>query len=216
MQVKTKNLIVAALVVLLVGMAWYQLVYGSMESKASKAKSAAHDAEVAADSLRKSLSNFATPDGKKKSDVGSADLRAALPADVAEASFLRTLDTLRVTSGADWQSVTPSAPVISPDATIVSVGISAQGTEDQIARYLNGLYGLKRIFIVDNVSMTAQTGPGSPGGASGGGAVFGDKLQMTVTGRLFSQPTASVTPTGANGTSGAARTPVAGAPAPAG
>ena len=64
--------------------------------------------------------------------------------------------------------------------------------------------------------MTTQASLPSQGGGGGGGAVFANKLQMTVTGRLFSQPTAPVTPTVANGTSGAATTPVTGAPAPTG
>ena len=35
---------------------------------------------------------------------------AAIPVDAAEASFLRSIDALRVASGADWQSITPSRP----------------------------------------------------------------------------------------------------------
>ena len=55
MQVKTKNLLVGALVVLLVGALWYKVVYSPMESKASKAKTAAHDADTSAASLRQAL-----------------------------------------------------------------------------------------------------------------------------------------------------------------
>ena len=46
MQVKTKNLIVAVLAVVLVGALWYRVLYSPMEAKASKAKASALEAET--------------------------------------------------------------------------------------------------------------------------------------------------------------------------
>ena len=60
MQVKTKNLLIGAIVVLLVGLLWYKVVYSPMESKASKAKTAAHQADATAASLRQELNSAAS------------------------------------------------------------------------------------------------------------------------------------------------------------
>jgi Tfp pilus assembly protein PilO len=206
-QVKTKNLLVSAIVVLLVGALWYKVVYSPMESKASKAKTAATDAETSAAGLRQQLGTSRAVKKANGQDVSLGVMLNAIPADSAEASFLRSIDALRVLSGADWQSITPSAPVSTGSLSTVSVGISVQGTEDQLARYVTGLADLKRIFVTDNVTITAS--------GKGQGHVFAaGVLQLQVTGRVFSQPGASSAIAGATGTTGSVTAPT-GATTPA-
>jgi Tfp pilus assembly protein PilO len=198
-QVKTKNLFVGALVVLLVGGLWYKVVYSPMESKASKAKTAATAADTSAAGLRKQLGQS---DATKKTNGQNVSLGAmltAIPVDSAEASFLRSIDALRVATGANWQSITPAAPTSTGGLATISVGISVQGTEDQLARYVSGLTELKRIFVTDNVTITAS--------GAGRGAVFAaGNLQMQVTGRIFGQAQTTPGATGATGTAGSAAT----------
>jgi len=212
-QVKTKNLMVGALVVVLVGALWYRVVYSPMESKASKAKTAEQIADATSAKLRRSLEDFSGAK-KRSNDALTGPMLAAVPVDSAEASFLRTIDALRISSGADWQSITPAAPVVSGTVSTITVGIAVQGTEDQLMRYLAGLADSKRLFVVDNVTVTQG---GTPGAGSSAGNVFsGGKLQMQISGRIFSQPGAVVAPIGATGAATGATTPVTGAPAPAG
>ena len=207
MQVKTKNLLVGAIVVLLVGALWYKVVYSPMESKASKAKTAANAADTSAASLRRALGNASAAKKANGQDVSLGVMLAAIPVDSAEASFLRSIDALRVSSGADWQSLTPGAPVTTGSLSTVSVGISVQGTEDQLAQYVSGLADLKRIFVTDNVTMSAS-------GAAQGGIFAAGTLQLQVTGRVFSQPVASSATAGATGAAGSVTAP-AGATTPA-
>lgn len=207
MQVKAKNLLVSVIVVLLVGALWYKVVYSPMESKASKAKTAATDAETSAASLRQELGTSRAAKKANGQDVSLGVMLNAIPADSAEASFLRSIDALRVLSGADWQSITPSAPVSTGSLSTVSVGISVQGSEDQLARYVSGLSDLKRVFVTDNVTITAP-------GHTGGGMFAAGLLQLQVTGRVFSQPVASSATAGATGAAGTV-TPSAGATTPA-
>ncbi|HEY5173131.1 MAG TPA: type 4a pilus biogenesis protein PilO [Acidimicrobiia bacterium] len=212
MQVKTKNLLVSALVVLLVGALWYKVVYSPMESKASKAKIAAHDADTSAAGLRQALGDTSAAKKANGHDVPLGVMLAAIPVDSAEASFLRGIDALRVVSGADWQSITPASPVSTGNLTTITVGISVQGTEDELNRYVSGLAELKRIFVTDNVTITAS--------GKGQGNVFAaGLLQLQVSGRIFSQPAAISSATaGATGTAGSATTPTpsaAGATTPA-
>ncbi len=217
MQVKTKNLAVSALIVVLVGALWYRVVYSPMESKASKAKTAAHDADTSSANLRQALTGSTSGAQKaKKPDVSTQAMLQAVPVDAAEASFLRSIDDIRVSSGADWQSVSPTAPSVSGTIATINVAISVQGTEDEIARYMESLTTLKRVFILDSVAIS-QGGSKSPAGSGPvqgqAGAVFiGDLQQLQISGRIFASPAAvAATTTGATGTP---TTPTTGAPAP--
>ncbi len=218
MQVKTKNLVVGALVVLLVGMLWYRVVYSPMQSKASKAKTAAHDADTQSTNLRQTLK--ATGDAGKKTakSASNESLLAALPADPAQASFFRALDALRTSSGADWQTVSPSVPTPSGTYSSITVAITVSGTEDQIDRYLAGLASMSRVFVVDNLSIgpggsTAAAGPVATQGPPGV-AFVGGLEQAAISGRIFTSSAGAASTT--TGATGAAATPTTGAPAPTG
>jgi len=217
-QVKTKNIVVGALVVLLVGMLWYRVVYSPMQSKASKAKTAAHDADTQSAGLRQAL-KASSSNTKKPKSTSTESLLAAVPADPAEASFLRSLEAIQIDSGAAWQSIAPSTPAPATGGTSITVAITASGTEAQITRYLDDLMALKRIFIIDNVAI-APGGSTSPAGSSTpqahAGAVFlGDLQQVSISGRIFTSTPA----TSSTATSGSATTPTTaptGASAPTG
>jgi len=218
-QVKTKNVIVSALGVLLVGMLWFQFVYSPMESKASKARSAAHDADVSADNLRKAITG-ATSGGKKDKpqDISVAQLTAAIPVDAAEAAFLRSIDDLRISSGADWQSITPTAPVSTSSVATISVGITVQGTEDQLAHYMSGLSDMNASSC-STTSRSPRTAVAlHPGPSSSSRPVPRSSVTATSRcscGRIFGQASAVAAP---NGTvsGGTGTTPATGAPAPTG
>jgi Tfp pilus assembly protein PilO len=209
-QVKTKNLMVGALVVLLVGGLWYKVVYSPMESKASKAKTAANAADTSAAGLRQQLGQSGATKKTNGQNVSLGAMLTAIPVDSAEASFLRSLDGLRVATGATWQSITPAPPTSTGSLATISVGISVQGTEDQLALYVSGLTELKRIFVTDNVTITAS-------GAGQGRVFAAGNLQMQVTGRIFGQAQTTPGATGATGTAGSAATTgsAAGATTPA-
>jgi len=197
-QVKTKNVLVVALVVLLVGGLWYKVVYSPMESKASKAKTAATAADTSAAGLRQQLGQSGATKKTNGQIVSLGAMLTAIPVDSAEASFLRSIDALRVATGATWQSITPAAPTSTGSLATISVGISVQGTEDQLARYVSGLADLKRIFVTDNVTITS--------GGTGPGHVFAaGPMQMQISGRIFGQPVATPAATGATGATGTTR-----------
>ncbi len=214
-QVKTKNILVGALVVALVGMLWYRVVYSPMQSKTSKANTAAHDADTQSANLRQTLKSSEANKTKSKA-ASTQSLLAATPADPAEAAFLRSIEAIRIDSGAAWQTISPSTPAPNTGGTSITVAITVSGTEAQVARYLDGLMALKRIFVIDNVAI-APGGSTAPAGSAvsvHAGALFsGDLQQVSITGRIFtSSPAPSSTGTGAVGNTA----PVTGAPAPTG
>ncbi|MDQ1436107.1 MAG: Pilus assembly protein PilO [Actinomycetota bacterium] len=222
MQVKTKNFMVGALVVLLVAALWYRVVYSPMESKASKAKTAAHDADAQAKSLRAQIDGTSRGSKAKTTDPDAAVMHEAIPDDAAEASFLRSMDALLVSTGVTWQSVTPTAPVVAGSLSTITVSVTVQGTQDQVKAFVSGLGGLKRLFVVDNISLS----PGGSKSAAGSGTaqgqpgkVFvGDQVQASIAGRIFSQATAVATPSTVptTGSSGATKAPASGATSPPG
>jgi Tfp pilus assembly protein PilO len=215
-HVKMKNMAVAGLVVLLVGMLWYRVVYSPMTSKASKAKTAAHDADAQSANLSQALKGTG-PSAAKKQAASDRSTLAALPTDPAEAAFFRSLDALHVSSGASWQAVTNGVPAPSGDFTTITVSLTAQGTETQIAAFMDGLSAMPRLFLVDNVTLS-PAGAGAPGSAAPvvhPGALFrGDSEHLTISGRIFSSSAGAASATAAS--SGGSTTPATGATAPAG
>jgi Tfp pilus assembly protein PilO len=215
-QVKMKNMAVAGLVVLLVGMLWYRVVYSPMTSKASKAKTAAHDADAQSANLRQALKG-ASPSATKKQTASDKSTLAALPKDPSEAAFFRSLDALHVSSGASWNAVTNGVPGPSGDFNTIIVSITAAGTQSQIAAFMDGLSAMPRLFLVDNVTLgpADAAAPGSAAPVVHPGALFaGDKEQLSISGRIFSS---SGIATGAvTASSGGSTTPAAGATAPTG
>ena len=209
MQVKTKNLIVVVLAVVMISAVWYRLIYSPIKSKTSKANAAAQNAETDSKNLQDAIDNIMAANKKSaEKDVGTAQMLTAVPADAAEASFLRSLDTIRVGSGADWQSVTPGAPSASGGVTSITINITVNGNETSLASYLNGLYSMHRIFVPDNVTL-ANLGCLDPS-TCGNGALFkGGPMTMTVSGRIFAGPTA--VPSTGSGTSGAGGSSTTGA-----
>ena len=82
-----------------------------MESKASKAKSAAHDAaECRQPALRYLRRRGSTKKNTKNHDVATDVMPSARFPSPRTQLRLRSVDALRVSSGADWQSITPITP----------------------------------------------------------------------------------------------------------
>jgi Tfp pilus assembly protein PilO len=212
--VKTKNLLVAALAVLLVGMLWYRVVYSSMGSQAAKANQAADEAETRAKTLDAQLRALTGDAGKRAPNRASLDeLKAAVPDSPALAQFLRQTDAIRAASGVTFQSITPTAPAAAGGLATINVNISVQGTYAQVRDYVSRMLSLPRLVVVDNLSYTAAAATSSSGAAgapTGGpaGDVFAGQgtapnIQAQFVARLFTTDV----PAPAAGTAGRTASP---------
>jgi Tfp pilus assembly protein PilO len=203
-QVKTKNVAVIALGVLLVLLLWYRMVYSSMSNQATKSKQATVDAQMHVDTLQRQLRE-ATGDGAngQAKKVSADELQQAIPVTPGLSNFLRTTDKIRAATGVGFQSITPTAPTAVGGVQAINLGIVVQGGYRQVIAYLDALMKTPRLVIVDNVGVTGGGGSSaaSPGGSAGGpaGEVFAGvggapTLQVQLTARLFTQAPAGLAP----------------------
>jgi Tfp pilus assembly protein PilO len=201
--VKQKNMIVGALAALLVLALWYMMLYSPLTSAASKANQATTAAKTTAKSLEQQIAGLK---GDLPSQKGQKQqLNLAIPSTPAESAFLRDLDRVKAASGVTFQSVAPSPPTggAAGATTSINVSISVSGSVAQVHKYLTALATLKRLFVIDNVSLTAGASTNGSNASSSGGPV-GDvfagpgappTLQAQIAGRIFTQATiASATP----------------------
>jgi len=214
-QVKTKNLMVGALIALLVLVLFYRMVYGSMESQASKAKQHEKDYNAQINTLQHQLKAIAPGvSNAPTKGVSKDELAAAVPPAADEGEFIRIFDEIRDASGVKFQQITPSAP--SAGATggasapagvqTINVGITVQGTYGQVQDYVDRLMKAPRLMVIDSENVTA--GSRADGSSSAGGAPVGPVfagqggpplLQVQLTARLFTLA-APVAAAGATGT----------------
>jgi Tfp pilus assembly protein PilO len=190
---KQKNLMVGGLVAVLAMALWYMMLYSPLNSQASKANSAASAAQAKETSLRSDLRkispNGAAAQNQKKLD---AMLQSSVPKDPAEADFLRQLNSIKDATGVAFQSVTPSQPTGASGLSSINVSITVQGSDGQVMSYLQRLEKLHRLFVTDNVTITASgasnnTTTGGPVGNVFAGAGSAPVLQVLITGRVFTQ-----------------------------
>ncbi len=192
MQVKQKNLAVGALAAVLVLVLWYMMLYSPMKHAASKARSDAKDTQTQIDTLEAQVRKAGGAPGSQSAKQRLAELQTMIPATPRLADFLRTLDSIRTSSGVTFQSVSPSPSATATTTTsTITVSITISGQYAQVVDYLRGLATMPRLFVVDNVAFAAGNAAGT-GSANGGpvGTVFAGvgaapSVQLQITGRMF-------------------------------
>jgi Tfp pilus assembly protein PilO len=222
-QVKTKNVAVVALGVLLVLLLWYRMVYSSMANQATKSKQATQDAQLRVDALQHQLRQSTGDGANGQAKKASVDqLQHAIPVTPELSNFLRTTDKIRAASGVGFTSITPSAPTAVGGAQTINLGIVVQGQYRQVLAYLDALMKTPRLVVIDTVGVTGGGASGAssaPAGSTGGGPageVFAGvgaapTLQVQLTARLFTQASAGL-PIGSSPSGGSTTKTPAGGP----
>jgi Tfp pilus assembly protein PilO len=111
----------------------------------------------------------------------AATFAVAVPADPAIPTLLRQLQAIATDTGALQGSIAPTpvaANLAGPGGTL-QITISVSGTHDATQAYLLRLRDLKRLFIVDQLSVTS-----SADGAE----------QLQISGRVFTRQTPFIAP----------------------
>jgi len=225
-QVKTKNVAVIALGVLLVLVLWNRVVYSPMSNQATKAKQATQDAQLRVDTLQRQLRQETGGGNGQAKKASAGELQHAIPVTPELSNFLRTTDKIRAQTGVGFQSITPSVPTVVGGVQTINLGIVVQGEYRQVLAYLDALMKTPRLVIVDNVGVTGGGASGSPSvpGSTGGGPtgeVFAGvgaapSLQVQLNTRLFAQAPAGLATgsTSAGAAGSTTRTPAGGPTSP--
>jgi Tfp pilus assembly protein PilO len=209
---KTKNLAVSALIGLLTLALWWNFLLKPSRSEASKVKAETATERTKLQPLQAQLAQAnadAAHAGTFKARL--AVLKNAVPDSPELANFIRDANAIADASNIAWQSVTHGPPTTgSAGVSTIAVGIDINGTYEQVLDYLGRIAALKRLVVLDNVTLsgggTAAAGTGSTAASAGTGSTgpfsSGSTLTVTITGRMFLTATATVA-TGATGTPGA-------------
>ncbi|HVJ97102.1 MAG TPA: type 4a pilus biogenesis protein PilO, partial [Acidimicrobiia bacterium] len=196
-QVKTKNLLVGILVMVLVVALWYKVLYSPAKSSATKANDQAEQVQQQVDVMRTQVASETAKRKEAAAAVPAKKLQAAVPVNDQLTTFIRKSDALANSSGVAWQSVTPTAPTTDGSMQTINVAVNVAGGYASVMAYLRGMLGAERILIIDNVAFTAAAPVGDAGKGGGlSGEVFGSvggtpSLQVTIAGRLFAQADAA-------------------------
>jgi Tfp pilus assembly protein PilO len=192
--VKQKNMMVGGLAAIMVLVVWYMFLYSPMSSQKSKANQAAAAAQSKAKSLQLELNSLKAAAPAKSAELKK--LNTAIPLLPSESAFLRDLDGIKTATGVDFQSVSPNTPTPSTSLSTINVSITVQGSLSQVEAYVTRLEGLKRLFVIDSLSLSPQTtsssagGPAPQGGPTGkyfAGTGAPPSIATQISGRIFTQ-----------------------------
>jgi Tfp pilus assembly protein PilO len=198
-QVKVKQYAVIGLAVFLGLFLWYKAVYSSYQSKASKANTAAQDAEASISQLQHQLQTLTGgPKNAKTKQASTEDLQAAIPSKAGVPDFLRAVQIVRNEVGIPlaFQTITPQPPTLVGNLATINFGITLTGSYQQVRAYVDRLMSMPRLVAIDTVGVTAAAAPGATSsGGSPTGEVFAGQgapplLTVQMTARLFATPTA--------------------------
>jgi Tfp pilus assembly protein PilO len=198
---------VGALVAAFVLVLWYMMLFSPTSSKASKANKATAEAQTKVKTLQAEIRKIAPAQTGSQKEL-EAKLQTAIPKTPAEAEFLRQLDSIKAATGVEFQSVSPGAPVTAGGMSTISVSIVVKGSVAQVMSYLGRLEKLQRLFVTDNVGVTAAGSTSNAGATASGGPVGNvfagmgapPALQVQITGRVFTQAVVAVAGSGGTAT----------------
>lgn len=185
MQVKTKQTMVIALFVLLIGAIWYQYVFSPSQSAISDANAKTADATSQAKIQRAQL-NGPTSHSKKSNtgQITSDQLQAAVPDDPKMTDLLRQLEALRVKDGVGWSTITPSLGTMQGKVMSTNIGITVGGSYPAVHNFVDDVLSMPRLALIDNISWT----PGAPAGTASSATPAGASASGPPTGHIFGAP----------------------------
>lgn len=111
---------------------------------------------------------------------------AAIPATADLADFITQLNGLASSSQVDLTKIAPSEPAATPGQpySTITLSLSVKGSYGPTLAFLQGLYNLPRLVVVDNITVSAGTGTGESAGS----------LDTTLKARAFTTAAPPATP----------------------
>jgi Tfp pilus assembly protein PilO len=166
---------VGACVVML--LAWFQFLWTPKGEELTEAKDRRDAAQNQAQELQVRLARLqAASKTLPKLEETDDRLRTAVPDRPELAEFMLDANAAALESGVDFLSITPATPVpgIGGQPSTIGLAISIKGGYPQLLDYLDKLFGLSRIVVIDSMQVT----PESAGGTA-------PSLDVSLTGKMF-------------------------------
>jgi type IV pilus assembly protein PilO len=202
--VRRPIILVTVVVVALVAAGWYALLIRPQSARLSEMESKATTLQSQQAGLEARLTALKKAEQSQPQRLATlAQLTSAIPPTTDIADFINQVNALAGTSGVALHSLSPSQPAASKTGPYseVNVSLSLTGSYSSTISFLDGLYSLPRLVVVDTLNISAGGGggtssspstpvsvPGATGSSSG--------LQTTMSLRIFTtQPPATGTPT---------------------
>lgn len=165
---------------------WFVALWGPRSSELDDARERSQLAEDEAQRLQIRLQRLEGLEERApalRSDL--EELRAAVPDGPELASFILSADDAASRSGISFVSITPGVPSQPDDEAApaeMSITVNAAGGYFQTLDFLNRLYDLDRVLVIDNLTVASS---------NQGGVV---ELTTTVAGRIFTTEAPAVAP----------------------
>lgn len=178
-------------VALVVILGWYMFLFKPKGTELSDTRAKVAQLASERQKLESDLSRLQALDRDRPLRVAERQRLAGLIPERDElAGFLIAADEIATRSGLQWLSITPSTPVAGAEGapSIISLNMTLQGTFFQLLDYIGRLERLRRLVVIDSLSL-------SVGGTEGDANSLVPSLSVTVVARMFTLAPPVGTPT---------------------
>ena len=194
---KSRGIMMGALAIGFIVVAWYMMVYSKTKDDVSSTKSQvseAQDENVELTSEKQELESL--EDSGPEIELKLQALQSAVPAQPELATFIDEVDALGAQAGIDWVSVAPSEPTLANGVGTVQLTIQVNGDYFKVIDYLGKIEGMSRLVVIDTINVTDAASAEGGSGATEGELIGldGPKLSVTLTARMFTQAVPNAEP----------------------
>jgi Tfp pilus assembly protein PilO len=185
---------------------WYFVLFAPTSSDLSDTRGQVAAAQSQKQELENTIAHLKELSANAAQQQASLrTLRAAIPPTPDLGAFILAANDIATSTGIDWLSIAPTAPTatVGPGPTsTIGLSMPISGGFFEVLDYLNHLEDLERVVVVDTINVAAvgadsgSTGAGTgssgaTGASSSGGA---PDLNVTLTGRMFTNATPAAVP----------------------
>lgn len=173
--------VVVALVVILI---WFVAIFNPEGHKLASVNGSVQSAQTEQTSLQARLEQLKRYSSESTAlQALGAKLGAAVPGTDDVYDYVTVISDAASSTGVKVSSINPSTPTSQGSLAVIPVTISVTGTYSQTLHFLEALYSLSRLTVINQVSIS--------GGGSGSNR--GSVLTASFSGSIFAQSSGSTT-----------------------
>ena len=190
---KSRVIAVVALVVVGIVIAWNALFFGPAGDDVTKATTRVATAQQQQSQFATQLRALEAIAKRGPEFQAAVDkLNSAVPLKADQEGFLRSADAIKTAAGVDWVSIAAAPPTLGASGpSEIGVQVVVIGGFFQVLDYLNRFEALRRLVVIDSLTVTAgDTSTTAAGGAKAATRTAKNgapTLTVNLTARIFTQ-----------------------------